>query len=1243
MDAAFAVLKKTAFFLALVLLAAMPRLAQADAPTFTSPTPSQPFQLGIGSIEIPVAGSNDTAQPISYNVVVTYTAGDPHWLDVGGDNSGSCTGGGNVYQTPGNLSAGVGCNAGALSSGSHTATVKLNSTNSYTPSPTVAFTVTYTPGGATVAALTATPSTLSGTNQLTAVSGSLAEANVSLSTTSTTAIGFSTTSSAGWLTVQPASNGSTSASTPATLGFTANSAGLSPGTYNGYATVMYGSNQNLTIGVTFVVTATAVNFSPNALTWTYSSNSLSPAGSQSITLTTPNTDTYSARVTYPAGSTATNWLQINGAGVVYNLTNGSSISVTVQNYSSLNAGQYTGTITVADPLNSADTTTLTVTLTIETATSTLTVSPNPVGLSSADNYEQLVTVTSSVGGALTVATSSSNNWLSVSTPANSIAANSPVYLTVTANTTASGAGVYTGTLTVTVGSLTQQVTVNLTAGTGTTVSSSGIVAPTTLSFLGVSGGSGVSQQVVFAGSGTFQISSAVTYSSNSGSTAWLTTSAISGNITTQGTKVTVKANPSNLTPGTYTATIPVSLSGTGITTPSVSLAVTFVVSSSEVLTASPGTVVFNNGSSALSEVVALSTTGSAALPVTVTPDQPWLTAILQSGASETPASILVTATTSGMTNGLYSGNVLVTSSGAPTLTIPVVIVVTGVSNPSGLTTNPTALTFSATLGGGAPSSQAVSVSSTSVGTSFNAVASGTTGGGITWLSINPSGSLTTTQTIVASVSIAGLALGTYTGNIVLTSNGSTLNVPVNLVIGNGSTTPTGGNVTVSASTLNFSAVSGAASPATQSLTVSSAAGSASVPFTVSAASTGNWLSVTPASGTTQASLSVAVNQANLSAGNYSGTITISPTGGSAVSVTVNLTVVTEPTFSVSTSSLTFGYQAGSGNAVSPGQLTVTASGGTAAFTVSASSNGNWLSVTPASGSTSTSTTLSVQVTPTSLTASSTPYTGTITITGASGTVGTQTVNVTLNVTNPLPIIASVLNAASFANGPVSPGEIVSIFGSQIGPSTAATLTLTNTGKVSTSIGGVTVSFSGYLAPLIYVGANQINAIVPYELSGNKSPFVEVTFAGQKSNEPSLQLTTSAPGIFTLNGQGNGPGAILNADGSVNSAANPATAGTAIVLYATGEGLTTPAGVTGSVTTVNTSGTGPLTPAPQLAVSVMIGSQPAQVLFAGEAPGFVAGLMQVNATVPSTAKSGANSVTVQVGKNISASGVTVYVK
>jgi uncharacterized protein (TIGR03437 family) len=243
-------------------------------------------------------------------------------------------------------------------------------------------------------------------------------------------------------------------------------------------------------------------------------------------------------------------------------------------------------------------------------------------------------------------------------------------------------------------------------------------------------------------------------------------------------------------------------------------------------------------------------------------------------------------------------------------------------------------------------------------------------------------------------------------------------------------------------------------------------------------------------------------------------------------------------------------------------------------------------------------------------------------------------------------LPAVVNAASSASGPVSPGEIVSIYGTSIGPAAPAYATIT-AGTLSTSIGGVTVTFSGYPAPLTYASSTQINAIVPYALAGNKQPFVEVTFNGQKSNEPTLQLAAVAPGIFTANGQGFGPGAILNWDLSANSQSNPATRGTPIVIYLTGEGLTTPAQATGTITPVNTSGTGTLTPVPQLPVSVLIGGQPAAVDWYGEAPDLVAGVLQVNATVPATAAGGLNSVSVQIGSVVAAGnangGVTVWVK
>jgi uncharacterized protein (TIGR03437 family) len=246
---------------------------------------------------------------------------------------------------------------------------------------------------------------------------------------------------------------------------------------------------------------------------------------------------------------------------------------------------------------------------------------------------------------------------------------------------------------------------------------------------------------------------------------------------------------------------------------------------------------------------------------------------------------------------------------------------------------------------------------------------------------------------------------------------------------------------------------------------------------------------------------------------------------------------------------------------------------------------------------------------------------------------------------PAPSISAsgIVNAASYVNGPVSPGEFVSIFGTSIGPANASVLTLDSTGKVATSIGGVTVSFSGYLAPLTYVGPTQINAIVPYEIAGNSSPSVQVTFSGVKSNQVSLQLTTAAPAIFTQSSGGTGAGAILNQDNQLNTQQTPAAKGSTIQIFMTGEGLTTPAQASGAVTPVNTSGSGPITPAPQLAISVLIGGQPAKVDWDGEAPSLVAGVLQVNADVPPTASSGANSITVQVGANISQSGVTVWVQ
>jgi uncharacterized protein (TIGR03437 family) len=214
------------------------------------------------------------------------------------------------------------------------------------------------------------------------------------------------------------------------------------------------------------------------------------------------------------------------------------------------------------------------------------------------------------------------------------------------------------------------------------------------------------------------------------------------------------------------------------------------------------------------------------------------------------------------------------------------------------------------------------------------------------------------------------------------------------------------------------------------------------------------------------------------------------------------------------------------------------------------------------------------------------------------------------------------------------------------------LQLDTNGKVSTLLAGVKVIFfsvradninyAQYPAPLTYVSARQINAVIPYEVAGASSVLVEVAYQNQSSNLLTLKTTTAYPRIFTANGSGVGQGAILNDDGlTLNGSSAPEPRGGTVILYVTGEGQTVPSGVNGRVTTV--SSTPPLTPVPQLPVSVSIDGQPAPVSFAGEAPGLVSGVMQINVQIPATVRAGNVPIQVSVGTSTSPPVVTVAVK
>ena len=237
---------------------------------------------------------------------------------------------------------------------------------------------------------------------------------------------------------------------------------------------------------------------------------------------------------------------------------------------------------------------------------------------------------------------------------------------------------------------------------------------------------------------------------------------------------------------------------------------------------------------------------------------------------------------------------------------------------------------------------------------------------------------------------------------------------------------------------------------------------------------------------------------------------------------------------------------------------------------------------------------------------------------------------------PAPTITAVTNAASNLQGPIAPGEIVVLYHSGIGPAQQGQFHLNDAGLVDTQLDRTQVTFNGTLAPLVYTWTSSLSAIVPYSVSGTSAQ-VQLTFRGQTSAPFTVPVAPSSPGLFTRDSTGKGQAVATDVNGGYNSLANPTRIGTGIILFGTGEGQTSPAGIDGKP---------PTTPA--LPVSVTIGGQPAQVFDVGGTlgalvPGPIVGVMRVAAVIPSGITPGnAVPVIVQVGNASSQSGVMIAV-
>ena len=198
----------------------------------------------------------------------------------------------------------------------------------------------------------------------------------------------------------------------------------------------------------------------------------------------------------------------------------------------------------------------------------------------------------------------------------------------------------------------------------------------------------------------------------------------------------------------------------------------------------------------------------------------------------------------------------------------------------------------------------------------------------------------------------------------------------------------------------------------------------------------------------------------------------------------------------------------------------------------------------------------------------------------------------------------VVNGFSYApaGNPIAPGEFVTLFGTGMAAGSKAT-----TPPCPPTLNGVTVLINGKQAPLYYVSATQINAVVPYATQGPTATIV-VQNGSASSNTVTVPVAATAPGVVSLDGSGTGPGGVLHPNYAVVNDANPAVPGETVQVFLTGMGAVTPAVGDGAIPGNSTVTANP--------VSVYIADQAVTPIYAGMAPGYP-GLYQINVKIPLT--------------------------
>lgn len=972
-----------------------------------------------------------------------------------------------------------------------------------------------------------------------------------------------------------------------------------------------------------------ISYSPPSLSFTSNNGSVPPMQEifPALNPVAPSREVVTDGATEVQGQ---QWLRAafpNG-GASGRIIPGVRIQVTV-NPAGLPNGTYRGTVSIyvadATPIPTAS---IPVTLTVSGAPGIVSPNPSLLVLPSRLTFRsilnnappsQTLTLATNVAASLAYSMSPSVPWITVVNGTGT----TPAYPEVRINPVGLPIGTHSGSIAIT----------TLSASTPTTLvpvtvdivppESVFTLFPRSFTFLGFEGVRGPITRDLSITSATSLPVSLVT-----GGQPWLSVSPPTGM-----TPVTfaITANPANLAIGEYTSFVEVRGAGAVIRVP-----VTLAIIRNDIdvrFSEKDISFEYQRGQAlppprlvALSAFGIATATSALPIPYSAVSDRPWLS-VSSSGTSPSPIVIGLDPTAArSLSPGTHVGSVTVST---PSVLTPVNVfnVTLRVGDSPRLIPSNAPFLFSASNSRfELPLRQQTRLITASSGVLDVTVSTKSDPNILVTASLN---SRVTPATLTVNVTPKPAFVGSFlAGTVILTSAGNTVEIPVFYARW---TFP---RVQLSATELHFS---GTNRFLPQTLEIAST--NAPVTYTVTPFVVGptNWLSVTTTSLTTPATMAVIVNTASLAEGTYQGGLVVLGVGAEdqATVVPVTLVISTDTLLRASPAGITFAQSAG-GAPAPPQPLRIT-SGLPIPFRASVREEAaTWLRVSQPSGFTN-GAPLEVALTPSAGNLPSGTYTGTILV-SSQNSPATLSVEVKLTVTERLaPLITGVVHAATYRSGELSPGMVVTLTGARLGPSSPVSGELAN-GRFTSSLAGVSVLFDSIPAPILYAGATQINAVVPYAMAGRASARVTVVQENLTSPTFSVRLNPVAAGIFTVDGR---QAAALNQDGTVNSPANPAVPGSIVTLFLTGEGLTTPAGIDGELVPPTNLRR------PQAAVAVFVNGleiPASRILYAGSAPSLVAGLMQVNFRLPDESVSNpATPIEVSIGSSTSPSGTTIAVR